>query len=361
MWSPSYKTEPSQRPQSDLAQLTNKGSQSPCASKFDIICIIKTMFLSYKQVPKHCNLITNRMTLWMTNHAANLSLTHLLVAIFIWIILGRYAGFYASKWCQTLCVDYKQITSWPLQPPEALIVDNFKLFRKGEISVPNIITCCWFTIASVFIWWRMQKNKQYGKRISFFCDTVTPQLCPVMAAICIACHASFLHPNLESFLEHAIHMTKPHHSSLSWQWLLLSSSALQPKSPTTYLPSIQTQWVVYRIIILKCNLFWFAACYEMPVLAASLHLLLFSQLLDRITKEIQYQCKKWKTHQLVIKYCDWKYFDRYGKGVLCALLKLMYMDQLLNMAMSQSSKILNSFRFFFRPANLYRTHSRIKE
>ncbi len=138
-------------------------------------------------------MITNKMTMWMSKHITTLAPTHPFVAIFDWVILGRYAGFCASEWCQMSRHIYKRITSWPLQPSEAFIMEDFEFFLDREIPVDHINTLPLASIASVRIWGCTQKNKQNGEKIPFFCDALNPQLCPVAAATRIVQYACLLH------------------------------------------------------------------------------------------------------------------------------------------------------------------------
>lgn len=98
-------------------------------------------------------MITDEMTVWMTKHVAALPPTHSYVAIFDWVSLGRYAGFGASAWCQTLQHVYKRITAWPTQPPEAFTQEDFEFFRDGEIPIPDITTYPITLVTSVQIRW----------------------------------------------------------------------------------------------------------------------------------------------------------------------------------------------------------------
>ncbi len=164
----------------------------------DYIDIFVRTLHNYKSMPERRNMITNKMTMWMTTHVATLPHTHPAVAIFDWIVLGRYAGFRASEWCQTSQHTYKHIAAWPGQTPKAFIRDHFEFFQDGEIPVPDITTQPISSITSIWIRWRTQKNKQNGEKIPFFRDTVNLQLCPVAAAARIVWHAHSLHsdPNI---------------------------------------------------------------------------------------------------------------------------------------------------------------------
>ncbi len=175
----------------DLLPATSQHAPSSCKTNF--VDVVICMLRNYKLVPKRCNMINEKMTLWMTTLIPTLPPTHPFVAIFDWVTLSRYAGFRALEWCQSSQHTY--ITSWPSQPLEAFITDDFKLFLNGEIPINNITMYPSATIASVCIWWPTQKNNQNSEKIPFFCDAINPHLCPVAAAIHIVQRARLLHNN----------------------------------------------------------------------------------------------------------------------------------------------------------------------
>ncbi len=76
---------------------TNRGLLSPHPAQVNFMLIILTTLKNYKSVPNWHNMITDKMTLWMLSHVSTLPLDHAHVAIFNWVILGRYKGFWASK------------------------------------------------------------------------------------------------------------------------------------------------------------------------------------------------------------------------------------------------------------------------
>ncbi len=140
----------------DLLPATSQHTPHSC--KTDFVNIIMRMLQNYKSIPER-SMITNEMTLWRTKHIPTLAPTHPFIMIFDWVILGCYAGFHTSEWCQTLQHTYKHITSWPLQPPEAFITEDFKFYLDRKIPVANITMHPSATGDSVHIWWHMQKNK----------------------------------------------------------------------------------------------------------------------------------------------------------------------------------------------------------
>ena len=138
-------------------------------------------------------MITDEMTLWMIRHVANLPPPHPHVAIFDWIVLGRYTGFRASEWCQTTKSNFKRNNACPSLLPEAFIEADFTFFQDGEIPVLDISASLPAPITSVRICWRTQKNKQNGETIPFYRDATNPSLCPVAAALRIVHRARHLH------------------------------------------------------------------------------------------------------------------------------------------------------------------------
>ncbi len=80
---------------------TNKGLPLPHSCKADFINIIMCKLWNFKTIPVQLNTITNKMTLWMTNHIPTLPPTYSFVAFFDWIVLSCYAGFRTLEWCQT--------------------------------------------------------------------------------------------------------------------------------------------------------------------------------------------------------------------------------------------------------------------
>ncbi len=172
---------------------TKRGLSLPRSAKIDFIKIITHALRNYENIPKRCNMITNKLTLWMIKHVATLPSVHPHATIFDWIALGQYTRFHALEWCQTTKSDYKHITAWPLQHPEAFVVEDFEFFLDGEIPIHNILDTPLTTISSICIHWRMQKNKQNSEKIPFFCNANNPNLCPVAAALRIICHTFLLH------------------------------------------------------------------------------------------------------------------------------------------------------------------------
>ncbi len=177
----------------DLLPATSQ--HAPCPCKIDFINIILHTLWNYKSVPKCRNIITDKMTLWMTMHIPTLPPAHTYVAIFDWIVLSCYARFHPLEWCQTFQHTYKRTTSWPLQPPEDFNAEDFEFFLDGEVPVLDITKHPLPTVASVRIWWGRQKNKQNSEKIAFFRDVINPRLCPVVATIRIIQQARSLNSN----------------------------------------------------------------------------------------------------------------------------------------------------------------------
>ncbi len=172
---------------------TDRGLPTPRSAKTNFIDIITRTLRNYKNIPKRCNMITNEMTLWMIKYVKTLPSSHPHGTIFNWIALGQYTGFRASEWCQTFKSNYKCITAWPSQPPEAFIAEDFEFFLDGEIPVHNITNMPLSNISSICICWRTQKNKQNGEKIPFFSDANNPNLCPVAAVLHIVHRSLLLH------------------------------------------------------------------------------------------------------------------------------------------------------------------------
>ncbi len=67
---------------------TDRGLPTPHSAKTDFINIITCALQNYENIPKCCNMITNKMTLWMIKYIKPLPSSHPHRAIFDWIILG---------------------------------------------------------------------------------------------------------------------------------------------------------------------------------------------------------------------------------------------------------------------------------
>ena len=166
---------------------------SPLHSDIDYISVVVNALKNYEQVENRRVMITDSMTEWICTYVQKLHPDAPERAIFDWIILGRYAGFRPSEWCQTTQGTYRRIEEWPGQPPYAFIPSDFTFFGINErrFSPSDIITM--EMVELVELQFRKQKNHDNGQLITFKRDIKNPALCPVRAAFRIFIRNRRLH------------------------------------------------------------------------------------------------------------------------------------------------------------------------
>jgi hypothetical protein len=91
----------------------------------------------YESVPNRRKMITDQMTHWLLREAKGLSPDHELSALLDWIIVGRYAGFRKSEWCQSSQTSYEVIPDWPGQPSLAIIVSDIHYLGDTKQKLPS--------------------------------------------------------------------------------------------------------------------------------------------------------------------------------------------------------------------------------
>jgi hypothetical protein len=164
----------------------------------DYIKLVLNALEAYETVPDRRNMITDEMMYWLHAKASAAHPDSSIAAIVDWTILGRYAGFRKSEWCQSSKSDYARIEHWPTpQPPLAFIASDMVFLGHREERVrttprstdmQSLLTL----IGYVEICWRHQKNNQNGEKISFARDDDKPDFCPVRAALRIILRAQRL-------------------------------------------------------------------------------------------------------------------------------------------------------------------------
>ena len=86
------------------------------AHKF-VATILKAV-KDYEDIPKRRRMITDGMMQWLIAKAKHEGRDSLTRALVDWILLGRYAGFWAPEWSQTTKTAYARI-DWPGSPSRA--------------------------------------------------------------------------------------------------------------------------------------------------------------------------------------------------------------------------------------------------
>ena len=153
-------------------------------SKEDYVAIILKALNSYEDVADRRNMITDGMTRWFVDQSKLEGPDSAMSAITDWIILGRYAGFRSSEWCQTTQSSYARIDKWPGTPSLAFTRDDFTFSGANErrLTEDDIRHLDFTHIHHLNVRWRKQKNDENGQKIDFACDNVNPEFCPVRAA-----------------------------------------------------------------------------------------------------------------------------------------------------------------------------------
>ncbi|KAL7528811.1 LOW QUALITY PROTEIN: hypothetical protein ACHAWF_002717, partial [Thalassiosira exigua] len=98
----------------------------------DYTKIVSDAMVNYEKVPDRMNMITDSMTRWLQEGAKSHAPEEALDVIVDWVLLGRYAGFCKSEWCQSSQTTFKRIGSWRDKPPLAFILADFTFFDKYE-------------------------------------------------------------------------------------------------------------------------------------------------------------------------------------------------------------------------------------
>ena len=145
--------------------------------------LILSTLKKYESEPNRRNMVTDAMMSWLFKSASIKSPDSIEQAVFDWTVLGRYAGFRKSEWCQSSQTAFEQILEWPGQPPLAFIPADFEFFQAGEVAYSSITDITPRNVVSVKVRWRKQKNNNNGEQITFFRDDTNPTYCPVMAAL----------------------------------------------------------------------------------------------------------------------------------------------------------------------------------
>ena len=156
----------------------------------DHIKIITDSLQRYERVKRRRNMITDGMTRWLSRQAKSHHKDSDFSAIVDWVILGRYAGFRKSEWCQSTLDEYERINEWPGKPALAFIRSDFEFLAKDErfLSEEEVLKSP-HLIHFVKITFRKQKNKQNGESVTFARDEAHPNYCPVIAALRIHARA----------------------------------------------------------------------------------------------------------------------------------------------------------------------------
>ena len=158
-----------------------KDNDLPSPRKADVnyIDTVISALRNFEKVPDQRNMITDQMIHWMHAYVKTLPQDAPECAIFDWLLLGRYAGFRKSEWCQSTQSDFDRIKEWPGMPPYGFILSDFEFFMEFERSFQQTDIMTIDTVYSVRLRWRKQKNKDNGQIISFNCDLKHPDFCPV--------------------------------------------------------------------------------------------------------------------------------------------------------------------------------------
>lgn len=190
--------------------------------------------LNYEDISHRRNVITYKMTLWMSTLVPNPP-----VCGHLWLdCLASMLAF--TPWRGARCTqmsqsDYKHITSWPTQPAEAFIQGNFKFVLEGEIPNPNIINHPLPNVVPITIRWETQKNKQNGEKFPFFATLSHLSLAPLLQPFALSsAHACYIPIQIS----HWEYVTL---SRVPWSWSI-SPLPTQPRLPTNYPKSTLISW-----------------------------------------------------------------------------------------------------------------------
>ena len=147
---------------------------------------------SYENVPNRREMITDGMMHWLLAESKRRHKDSDLAAIVDWLILGRYAGFRKSEWCQSSQTSFERIEEWPGQPPLAFIISDITFMDKNKRRIRFNSTTSHDDVFYITIRWRKQKNGENGEEITFARDLEKPEVCPVLATLRIAARAQRL-------------------------------------------------------------------------------------------------------------------------------------------------------------------------
>ena len=153
-------------------------------SKEDYIATILTALNSYEDVADRRNMITDGMTRWFVDQSKKDGPDSAMSAITDWIILGRYAGFRSSEWCQLTQSSYARVDAWPGQPSLAFTRDDITFLGRNErrLTDDDIRNLSIEHFHHFSIRWRKQKNKENGQEIDFARDDINIDYCALRAA-----------------------------------------------------------------------------------------------------------------------------------------------------------------------------------
>ena len=158
----------------------------------DPLSIILKALSDYEQVPNRWQMITDEMMHFLRDQAKSASIDSLPRALFDWMVLGRYAGYRRSEWCQTTKTTYERLVDWPGKPAKAFIKEDFIFLTKTKRRLLGAVSRFRQQAQYVRITWRYQKNGDHGQDITFARDAKNPEFCPVEAALIIAARAARL-------------------------------------------------------------------------------------------------------------------------------------------------------------------------
>lgn len=154
----------------------------PLSVEKDLVSPLLSAVQRYEAVPNRREMIHAKMMSHMLHTAKGQHEDSLESALLDWIILGRYAGFRQSEWCQTSqrIAMTEPSLALPVPEPLAFITSDFTFFDSEAcpLAADELNT----TPDAVELTWRFQKNSNNGERIPFSRDLERPDLCPVLAA-----------------------------------------------------------------------------------------------------------------------------------------------------------------------------------
>ena len=122
---------------------------NPHNAKVDYIDIVLKAVRKYEAMPNRREMIYDKMVAKMLKRQANLSPDSVEAALIDWIILGRYAGYRCSEWCQETQTLYSEINHplWVGPTAEAFVAEDITFYDSSQRPINNLAS---ITIDDVF-------------------------------------------------------------------------------------------------------------------------------------------------------------------------------------------------------------------
>ena len=136
-------------------------------------------------MPNRREMIYDKMVAKMLKRQANLSPDSVEAALIDWIILGRYAGYRCSEWCQETQTLYSEIDHplWVGPTAEAFVAEDITFYDSSQRPIKGLTSITIDDVFYVRLRYRKQKNENNGEIIPYERDVERLDLCPVYAAL----------------------------------------------------------------------------------------------------------------------------------------------------------------------------------